>query len=386
MPSTVSMSSIAPREARPLLRTWFGCSGFTLMLYVVFCLALAAAGYFRSLPTYDRFLYAGAVASLRYSDPVTIHRIARQEFDVQPSPFPYKSIPGDAGVYTADLRDNPYHFVQHLGMFRVKMGYVAIGYVLWRAGLHILVALRLVSAFSFFVVGIAVLAWTRDVVLSTILLLIPPILNLGRLVTADPLATAVIVLALFAFARKRELLAVILLLASILVRSDNVVLVGILIAWMVWKRYLRLSRGALFEVLALAMAVAINRIAGLFSWRIIMQHGFVKPVIEPINHPVFISFAGYLHAIVELRAIPYSFMTVWLLVAVAAWKLLPSGSLFRDLLPIVGVSIVVRLAIFPNPDDRFFVWAYILAAVALIQEAQTPDQDVPDDTALREAW
>src|SRR5271156_1616717 len=73
--------------------------------------------------------------------------------------------------------------------------------------------------------------------LSAILLHIPPILNLGRMVTADPLATDVVVLALFALTRNRELLAVLLLLTSIVVRSDNVVLVGILIDGMVWRRH-----------------------------------------------------------------------------------------------------------------------------------------------------
>ena len=70
----------------PLTQRWFGCSYLILFLYVAFCLALAMAGYLRPLPTFDRYLYAGTIASFRYSDPETIHRIARAEFDTQPSP------------------------------------------------------------------------------------------------------------------------------------------------------------------------------------------------------------------------------------------------------------------------------------------------------------
>jgi hypothetical protein len=92
----------------------------------------------------------------------------------------------------------------------------------------ILVGLRLISAFCIFVVGLVVLAWTRDAVLSAVLPLTPPVLSIGRMVTADPLSTTV--LALFALARKRSLLAASLVLAGILVRSDHIVLAFILLA------------------------------------------------------------------------------------------------------------------------------------------------------------
>ena len=40
------------------------------------------------------------------------------------------------------------------------------------------------------------------------LLLTPPVLNMGRMVTADPLSTAIIFLALFSLAKKRQSSAV----------------------------------------------------------------------------------------------------------------------------------------------------------------------------------
>lgn len=89
-------------------------------------------------------------------------------------------------------------------------------------------------------------------------------------------------------------------MASILVRSDNVVLAVILLPWMVWRRRIRFALGALFGALAVLAAALVGRIAGVYGWRVIMQHGFVKPVIEPIAHPVLISFAGYLHAVAGL--------------------------------------------------------------------------------------
>jgi len=331
------------------------------------------AAYLRPLPTYDRYLYAGAVASLRYSDPVTLQRIARTEFDAQPAPFRFENVTGEP--YFADVYNNPYHFVQQLGLSRVKLGYVASGYALWRAGLPILFSLRLISACSLLVVGFVLLAWTHDAVLSAVLLLTPPVLNMGRMVTGDPLSTAIIVLALFALTKKGELLAAGLLIVSIFVRSDNVVLVLILITGMTWTQHLRFRIGGWCAALGVATSAIVNRIAGIYGWRLLMQHSFVKPELEPVTHPVLITFAGYLHALAGLRAIPYTFLTIWLLVASAVWRRLPEGSVLRDLLPVAGIYIVLRLLIFPNFDDRFFVWAYLIAGVALIQAAQSPRSD-----------
>jgi hypothetical protein len=332
--------------------------------------ALTAVAYLRPLPTFDRYLYAGAVASLRYSDQITIHRIARAEFDAQPSPFQFENVLDEP--YFADVRNNPDHFAQQLGLFRVKLGYVATGYVLWRAGLPILVGLRLISACCLFAVGLGVLAWTHNAILSPVLLLTPPVLNLGRMVTADPLSTAMVFFALFALDRKRNLLAASLLVGSIVVRSDNIILALILLLWMVWRQHIPLPVGALFATIAVTVCAFVNRIAGIYGWRVLAQHAFVKPEIDPITHPVPISFAGYLHALAGLKAIPYTFMTVWILVAGAAWKRIPEGSILRDLLLLAGLYIVIRLVIFPNFDDRFFVWFYLLSGVALIEAAQGP--------------
>src|SRR5271154_2711590 len=105
MQNLVSSDTMQSREQLEF-RNWFGCSSLALFLYTGFCVALAIVTYLRPLPTFDRYLYAGAVASLRYSDPVTIHRIARAEFDTQPSPFPFESAAVEP--YFADVRDNPY--------------------------------------------------------------------------------------------------------------------------------------------------------------------------------------------------------------------------------------------------------------------------------------
>jgi hypothetical protein len=370
MPASVTSHLSTTTNKPPMIQNWFGCSGLALFLYTVFCVALTTAAYLRPLPTFDRYLYAGAIASLRYSDPATIHDIARAEFDAQPSPFQFESVASEP--YFADVHENFDHFVQQLGFYRVKLGYVAAGYALWRAGLPILVGLRLISAFCFLIVAFLVLAWTRDVILSSLLLLTPSVLTMGRMVTVDPLSTTVVLFALFAFAKQKDVLAAILLVASVLLRFDNLLLVIIMLAWIVWQKHFSLSLGVLFGALALGCVAFTSHFSSYYGWRVLMQHSFIKPEIEPIKHPVSITFAGYLHAVTELRVIPYTYMTIWLFIAVAAWRRLPPKSASRDLLLLAGVCTLARLVIYPNVEDRYFWWAYLLAGIALIQSAHAP--------------
>jgi hypothetical protein len=369
MPANIPSAFDAVRRKPSLVKNWFGCSNQALFFYAILCTALAVTDYLRPLPTFDRYLYAGAIASLRYSDPATIHHIARAEFDRQPSPFQFENVAGEP--YFADVYENPDHFAQQLGFYRVKLGYVVAGYGLWRAGLPILVGLRLISACCFFIVAFLVLAWTQEAILSAILLLTPSMLTMGRMITVDPFSTTIVLLALFAFVKKKDMLAVILLVASILLRFDNVIVTLVMLAWMVWKKGLNLSRGALFGALAIGCVALTNHFSSYYGWRVLMQHSFIKPEIEPIRHPVSISFAGYLHAVAALRVIPYTYMTIWLLIAVAAWLRLPPKSISRNLLALAGVCTLLRLMIYPNVEDRYFLWAYLLAGITLIQTARS---------------
>jgi hypothetical protein len=277
-----------------------------------------------------------------------------------------------AEPYFADVRDNTFDFIQQLRFYKVKVGYITIGYALWRAGLPILTGLRLMSAFSMFVFALVLLAWSHDALLSAVLLLVPPVLNMGRTVTPDSLSTAIVLSAFFALAGRKDLLAISLLIASVLVRFDDLVILLIVLAWLTRRRRIRFFHGVMLGALAVAGVVLVNHFTGYYGWRILMQHSFIKPEIEPLTHPVLISFHGYLHAVASLRVIPYTFMTIWLLVAIAVWKWLPSQSVFRNFLPLAGLSILARLAIYPNFEDRYFVWAYLLVGVALIQAAQSP--------------
>jgi hypothetical protein len=140
------------------------------VLYFVFLAAISVAGFLRPLHTFNRVLYAATVASFQYSDPLSFTRFARQEFDKELDP--YVSEP-QYSEYTNAVLENPQVLYNHVWLFKIKAGYVWLGYLLWRMGLPILVGLRLISAVSLFVLGMLLLVWTREELASALLILIP---------------------------------------------------------------------------------------------------------------------------------------------------------------------------------------------------------------------
>jgi hypothetical protein len=48
-------------------------------------------------------------------------------------------------------------------------------------------------------------------------------------------------------------------------------------------------------------------------------------------------------------------------------------------LPVIAVCVLIRLFIFPNFDDRYFVWAYLFGAVALIHATYSRSFETGED-------
>jgi hypothetical protein len=332
------------------------------LLYFLFLAVISFAGFLRPARTFDRLLYAATVASFRYSDPSTIHAIARQEFDREPERYV-----ADAQYteYTNAVLDDPQILYNHVWLFKIKAGYVYLGYVLWRLGFPILAGLRLISAASLFLLGVLVLAWTNDELASGLLMLVPPILNTGRMVTADPLSTLAIIAVLLCWWRKRLNATLFLMLVAVVVRTDNVVLGILLVGLLLGTRTLSLGKSLAAVAVLVATALSINHFSGYYGWGVVMYHSFVHPILDPVHHLQRITLAEYFQAlrICALQVI-YSPTPVFAFMWLVAWR--RSTGLLKQMLALAAVWSIVRLLMFPNPDERFFVWVYVLVGITVL--------------------
>lgn len=60
-------------------------------------------------------------------------------------------------------------------------------------------------------------------------------------------------------------------------------------------------------------------------------------------------------------------MALFVLLGLAAVKWLPKTDLLRSLLICVAAAAIWRFLLFPNPEDRYFAWAYLFAGAAFIR-------------------
>lgn len=322
------------------------------MAYVALIAAVAAVAYRRPLVTFDRVMYAGAVVSLDVADPLRIHDGAVAAMAPEP---PFNPAPGGPDVeYVSRTLREPTAIADQVSLFRMKFGYVGAGWLLWKMGLPLVRALHLISVLSFVGLSLVVLLWTRSPVAASVMVLVPPVLNTARLITADPFATLFAVIGIYLLQQGRAPGGIGALLFSVLIRPDMAVLALVAaIALMVARspRY-----GVILAVSAAAIFAGVSHWSGFYGWQTLFSHSFLHGLVHPA--PQRVSVVQYLRAErLGAEMLVYSFFPVFALLAWAAWRL--ERTIW---VPMMLVAVVVRMMLFPSGDDRFFLWFYISAA------------------------
>jgi len=221
-------------------------------------------------------------------------------------------------------------------------------------------AISLISAASFFGIGIVVLLWTKQPVLSGLLVAASPVLLLGRFGTPDALASVIVISALWLLDRERNL-ALGLLFVSLGVRTDNLLLLLAVLAWLAWERRLTPPIAAGLGLLGLAIVVGINHWAGNYGWVVLFRFTFIEGRY-PAQIPHVLTLREYFRGFVSGAPVIVGRVAPWLLLGCLAWKLRPN-----QLLIVVGCATAAHFLLYPSPEDRYLVWAYVIAGIILIR-------------------
>lgn len=198
-------------------------------------------------------------------------------------------------------------------------------------------------------------AWS-SLLCALLLLISPPFWDQARSTTPDALSSLVVLLALFLLFEKRRLLpGMILLMASVYVRTDNALLVLIVLAFLYLARFdLKLWQAALLSALAVVSVATINHFAGDYGAKVLYYRSFVEPPIAVGEIAPRFGLADYLTALKTcLSGVLHGMYIPFFLMGVV-------GLLRRPPLSILGVATTTtlytgaHLVIFPNPETRFF--------------------------------
>jgi hypothetical protein len=291
-----------------------------------------------------------------------------------------RNAPSDEGIradnsYRADVTANPYHFAEQLPFYSIKPVYVELIKILHRAGIPFEKSAAVISAVSNFLLAVLLWQWLSVYLSgwslaasSTLIMLSPNVLALSRWTTPDCLATLVASLALYLILeRKAYFWGSSLLLIDVWIRTDALVLAGVVFAVLVLSRKLDVAQFASLSSLALASYFTINHFAGSYSWPALFYNSFMGGLVAPGETVIHLSRFAYVHQIVRgvfVWLIEGSFALYLLLGGLAVW--LNRSSSYSRMIGAVLAARVLSYMLYPNGDQRYTAVLFVLIPVALV--------------------
>jgi hypothetical protein len=314
-------------------------------LSLVFLLALAVVCYRRPIADdFDRYIYEAIVLG-RSQTIETVYEEVKHE-----SPRSEAS----------SVLDSPRHLRELEPLYAIRPFYIwLISLVSTLAPIQH--AINLISAGSLFGIGVVVLLWTRKPLQVALLMAAYPVLNLGRMGTPDGLAALMVLSALWLIqAQARNVAGVVTLLASLGVRTDNVLILLAVLLWLAWEQRISRYLAGFGAVLGVGAVLLIDHMAGNYGWMVLFRYSFIGGKY-PANLPHALTAAEYGSAFLAGVGPALTQLSVWILIGLWAWMRRPS-----PLLWVASAAVIAHFLLFPSPETRYFMWAGILVAVMLI--------------------
>ena len=256
--------------------------------------------------------------------------------------------------------DSPQHLREIEPLYAIRLLYLKLIEAL-SGVLPVQHAINCISALSFLGIGIVVLLWTKAPLQSALLMAYYPVLLLARMGTPDALAALLSLSALWLIDQKKEWFGFILLFLSLGVRTDSVLLLLAVLAWLAWEKRISFYIAALMALFAVALVLGIDHWAGNYGWVVLFRFSFIAGRY-PSQIPHTLSLGEYLSVFARGIGVLLTQLSLWILLGLWAWMRRPS-----PLLIVASVAVVLHFVLFPSPEVRYHMWAALVAAVALIQ-------------------
>lgn len=346
------------------------------VFFAAVCLLVSAYALVRPDYNWDMVAYVTAALEDRHPDPVELHaetwkRISEGASQSQLYHLQYST------PYNKHQWENPVDFQSQLSMYRVKVAYVALIEAL-EPLVGLVKASMLMSILPSLALGALCLWWLgRDDALQGAFVLAPVLMladytHMTTAVVPDMLVSVVSVLAILLFARKRDFVACIVLLMSVLIRPDNIVLAFALLLTAIAFGW-RVLPLLLTFVVGLAACVAMSKFGGHPGWWAHFYFSCVEIQNSMANfHPDFslgVALRGYMRGV--LVAIMDNDWPAIFTLLLAAWALLNRAGRTgteraNALVFALAIGTLGKFASFPLPDDRFYFVSIAAMAVVLV--------------------
>jgi hypothetical protein len=347
-----------------------------LFLVYLLGLALSSVHLYRN-PVYamDAVQYMGNALLMEDTDIVKVHDRVYAELRRSVPAGALRGLLGEEPTSPADQNRsrqerarNPEIFAEFLPFFAIRPLYNQSLWLLSKSGLGLLRSTILLSVASYFAIGVILLVWIKPytgmafgVAIAFLLMISPPLTEIGRDLTSDGLSTLVAFAALFLIFEKQRLApGLALLLASIFFRTDFVVLAGpvLLVCW--WEKRLDFLQAGLLLAFALASVLAINHFAGDYGIKMLYYRNFVGVPTTPGEMNIQFSFRDYLSAFRSgITLAVNSFFLPFLLLGIV-------GLVSTRLRALFGVTlgyVILHFLVLPNWQERWVAIFYLCSGI-----------------------
>jgi hypothetical protein len=346
-------------------------SALTIWFLLYLALFAGLSAFALKQPTYSWDLIGYIGSSITSSDPQFIYHETFAA--IQP-------IRSNKGIqlenpYRADVSANPFHFAEQLPLYSIKPAYVALIKSVHRIGFAYPKSAVIISAVSNFLLAVLVWFWLSSYLggvalfgASTLIMLSPNVLTLSRWATPDALAMFVAAGGLYLIlAHEKYFWGSAILIIDVWIRTDSIVLAGIVMFVLLLRGKLELLQFASLSVLALASYFVIGHYSGDYGWTTLFYNSFLGGVTAPGESVLRVSLKMYLAQVVKgsyLLLVDGSFALYALLACLALW--LRKSSPHAQMAAVVLTARIVSYLLYPNGDPRYTAVLYVAVPVALV--------------------
>src|SRR6185312_1499741 len=336
---------------------------------------------------WDLLAYVGSAIALQEHDTRTIHKQAYEALKRELPDDDYQDV-ASGSDFRRDVASNPDHFHQQLRFYEIRPLYIWIVAGLHALGIPYIAATRLISAAAFLLTGVLLFFWARRYTSEihsawTVLLLlcVPVIFTSARTGSPDAISALLVLLGAFEIVELNRLISgTLILLASLFLRTDNVIFIFLLLASaaiFVSRSRKRRAILALIALSSIGIVIGINHWQHSYSWSVLMQNT-ETPIVNPAEVAPKMTVADYfgsMHDMIdearENSVLAFPFLAAIILLS----RRTPSH--LKHLVTVVLLSWAAHLLLFPHIEDRYFIAGAALIGVAAISAALSWNPEEP---------
>jgi hypothetical protein len=351
---------------------------------VGFALVLSLAA-FRAYqyPEYnsDEFQYMANAVAMHGAHAPEIHETVYRDVLAHVPPNILPHLLGKDLVQTAQSRSyqerasNPYRFTEFLPCFAIRPIFNELVYILhYGLGVGLLRATSVIGVLSFWCIGWLAFFWVSKYVgslwaaiLCSILVLTPPIWDLGRWTTPDGLSTFVVLLGLYVTLEKESIApGLTILLAAVYVRTDNVLLVLLVLAYLtVLKGKIDKPKAVILGAVAIGSVLLINHFAGDYGAKMLYYRAFVTVPSAPGEVVPYFGWHDYLNALRSGTAfVLHEHFVAFGLMGLVGFALRPKEAI-GVLAALAVLYSVAHFVLYPEPEERLFGIFFVATGISL---------------------